>query len=152
MMSSHSLIGLVQSFFTKSDVEAEDPMMAMSFGIASLPSVLHFVACWSLVRQTRQALLSLHVLALLSLWSFLGGFPMGCSYYMYIVFLFFCFVTSTTSTVLHTNRTTFWPDSVRMGSMGGAPMMPGGGPDPAKVYKTEQDSPFFLLSGRPNPP
>ena len=71
---------------------------------------------------------------------------------MYIVFLFFCFVTSTTSTVLHTNRTTFWPDSVRMGSMGGAPMMPGGGPDPAKVYKTEQDSPFFLLSGRPNPP
>ena len=31
MMSSHSLIGLVQSFFTKSDVEAEDPMMAMSF-------------------------------------------------------------------------------------------------------------------------
>lgn len=55
MMSSHSLIGLVQSFFTKSEVEAEDPMMAM------------------------------------------------------------------------------------MGSMGGAPMMPGGGPDPAKVYKTEQD-------------
>ena len=38
--------------------------------------------------------------------------------------------------------TRFWPDSVlRMGSMGGAPMMPGGGPDPAKVYKTEQDSP-----------
>ena len=29
MMSSHSLIGLVQSFFTKSDVEADDPMMAM---------------------------------------------------------------------------------------------------------------------------
>merc|ERR1712222_247796 len=29
MMSSYSLIGLVQSFFTKSDVEAEDPMMAM---------------------------------------------------------------------------------------------------------------------------
>ena len=29
MMSSHSLIGLVQSFFTKSEVEAEDPMMAM---------------------------------------------------------------------------------------------------------------------------
>ena len=23
--------------------------------------------------------------------------------------------------------------------MGGAPRMPGGGPDPAKVYKTEQD-------------
>ena len=32
---------------------------------------------------------------------------------------------------------------LRMGSMGGAPMMPGGGPDPAKVYKTEQDSPLF---------
>ena len=32
MMSSHSLIGLVQSFFTKSDVEADDPMMAMKLG------------------------------------------------------------------------------------------------------------------------
>ena len=32
MMSSHSLIGLVQSFFTKSDVEADDPMMAMRLG------------------------------------------------------------------------------------------------------------------------
>ena len=29
---------------------------------------------------------------------------------------------------------------LRMGTMGGAPMMPGGGPDPAKVYKTEQDA------------
>ena len=28
--------------------------------------------------------------------------------------------------------------------MGGAPMMPGGGPDPAKVYKTEQDPAFHL--------
>ena len=27
--------------------------------------------------------------------------------------------------------------------MGGAPMMPGGGPDPAKVYKTEQDLTSF---------
>lgn len=33
MMSSHSLIGLVQSFFTKSDVEAEDPMMAMKLAL-----------------------------------------------------------------------------------------------------------------------
>jgi len=61
MMSSHSLIGLVQSFFTKSDVEADDPMMAM------------------------------------------------------------------------------------MGTMGGAPMMPGGGPDPAKVYKAEQDNLEMIL-------
>lgn len=36
MMSSHSLIGLVQSFFTKSDVEAEDPMMAMTFYLQEL--------------------------------------------------------------------------------------------------------------------
>lgn len=35
-MSSHSLIGLVQSFFTKSDVEAEDPMMAMTFYLQEL--------------------------------------------------------------------------------------------------------------------
>jgi len=62
MMSSHSLIGLVQSFFTKTDVEAEDPMMAM------------------------------------------------------------------------------------MGSMGGAaPMMPGAGPDPAKMYKAEQDNLEMIL-------
>jgi len=62
MMSSHSLIGLVQSFFTKSEVEAEDPMMAM------------------------------------------------------------------------------------MGSMGGAaPMMPGAGPDPAKMYKAEQDNLEMIL-------
>eukprot|EP00927_Polykrikos_kofoidii_P069451 TRINITY_DN6492_c0_g2_i1.p1 TRINITY_DN6492_c0_g2~~TRINITY_DN6492_c0_g2_i1.p1 ORF type:complete len:262 (+),score=52.98 TRINITY_DN6492_c0_g2_i1:97-882(+) len=59
MMSSHSLIGLVQAFCTKSDVELDDPMMAM-----------------------------------------MG--TMG-------------------------------------GGMGGA-MMPGGGPDMSKVYKTEQDN------------
>jgi len=61
MMSSHSLIGLVQSFVQKSDVEAEDPMMAM------------------------------------------------------------------------------------MGSMGAAPMMPGAWPDPAKVYKSEQDNLEMIL-------
>jgi len=56
MMSSHSLIGLVTSFFSKADVEMDDPMMAM------------------------------------------------------------------------------------MGTMGGGAMMPGGGPDMAKVYKGEQES------------
>eukprot|EP00971_Amphidinium_carterae_P289804 5754575-Amphidinium_carterae.2 len=29
MMSSHSMIGVAQSFFSKSDVEMDDPMMAM---------------------------------------------------------------------------------------------------------------------------
>eukprot|EP00440_Ansanella_granifera_P061596 gb/GFBE01066778.1/.p1 GENE.gb/GFBE01066778.1/~~gb/GFBE01066778.1/.p1 ORF type:complete len:261 (+),score=65.66 gb/GFBE01066778.1/:1-783(+) len=61
MMSSHSLIGLVQSFFTKQEVEADDPMMAM------------------------------------------------------------------------------------MGSMGPSPMMPGAGPDPAKLYKAEQDNLEMIL-------
>lgn len=30
-----------------------------------------------------------------------------------------------------------------MGGMGAAPMMPGGGPDPAKVYKAEQERTFL---------
>ena len=79
-MSSHSLIGLVQSFFTKSDVEADDPMMAMKLGL----------------NHARNAF----------------GSCLPC----------------------HLLRT-----ACRMGTMGGAPMMPGGGPDPAKVYKTEQE-------------
>lgn len=94
MMSSHSLIGLVQSFFTKSDVEAEDPMMAMSFGIASLPSVLHFVACWSLVRQTRQtgfAVLACSCFAVLVEFPWCW-FPHGV---ILIAFLFCYFYSST---------------------------------------------------------
>ena len=91
MMSSHSLIGLVQSFFTKSDVEAEDPMMAMKLELHAWK--------WYDCKKNE---ISFHF--------------SDCSYVA---------------------RLNSW--LLRMGGMGGAPMMPGGGPDPAKVYKTEQD-------------
>ena len=78
MMSSHSLIGLVQSFFTKSDVEAEDPMMAMSFGIANVPSVLHFVvACWNFGKTNKTSWLCCPCLAILVEFPWCVGFPMG---------------------------------------------------------------------------
>ena len=128
MMSSHSLIGLVQSFFTKSDVEAEDPMMAMNFGIASA-NCATLVACWNFCKKNKT---NWHCCpCLMSLSSFLGVSVSSCDGLECFLFLLYIYI-----------YTRFWPDSVlRMGSMGGAPMMPGGGPDPAKVYKTEQDSP-----------